>query len=98
MEPTEFSTLVSNIRSLETALGSPQKIIQNSELPCYNKLGKTLIFSKNLPAGHLVTSEDFKIKISIPKGIDGSQLENIIGKTLVEDVKENDSVLKKHVI
>lgn len=72
--------------------------MQISEIPCYKKLGKSLIFSKNLQAGHIVTSEDFKLKISIPKGIDGSELDNIIGKTLYEDVKEMDLVLIKHVI
>lgn len=98
LEPNEFATLTKNIRTLEKALGNPHKIIQKSELICYEKLGKTLIFSKNLPKGHQLNLSDLHVKVTIPKGIDGSQIDQILGKHLVKDVKENDSVNLKNVV
>lgn len=89
LEPDEFATLATNIRSLEEALGSPKKRMQQSELHCYEKLGKSIVFSKDLLKGHTLSTWDLNVKVSGPKGIDGSKLEDFIGKTLVRDVKEN---------
>lgn len=98
LEPEEFATLVNNIRSLEKALGSPQKTMQKCELPCYEKLGKTIVFSKNLSKGHKLCSTDLNVKVAEPKGIDGSCLEEFIGKILVRDVMESNSLQINDII
>lgn len=72
--------------------------MQKSELMCYDKLGKTLIFSKNFPKGHQLKAGDLKVKVAVTKGIDGSQHDQILGKYLFKDVKENDSVHLQDII
>lgn len=79
-------------------MGNPHKIMQKSELMCYDKLGKTLIFSKKFPKGHQLKAGDLKVKVAITKGIDGSQHDQILGKYLVKDVIENDSVHLQDII
>lgn len=98
LEAAQFRTLVNNIRSLEKALGTPHKSLQDSELPCYQKLGKSLVFSRDLPKGHQLCSEDFNVKVAVPKGIVGSNFDKIIGRVLAKKVKEEESVHMKDLV
>lgn len=98
LEPAEFTKLVSNIRSLEKALGCHHKVIQKSELACYKKLGKTIIYSKDLPQGHILHLEDLKVKVAEPKGMDGSYIYDIVGKVLKRHVKEDESVTEQDLV
>ncbi|KAJ8952931.1 hypothetical protein NQ318_006548 [Aromia moschata] len=98
LDPQEFHQLVNNIRTLESAMGQPIKIMQISELPCYQKLGKTLVYVKSLPKGHKLDFEELNVKVAEPKGIDGSKLSEVIGQMLVLDVEEDESVLSKHLL
>lgn len=89
---------MSNIRSLEKALGNTNKVIQKSEFACYQKLGKSLVFSKDLPKNHKLNPEDLKVKVAEPKGIDGKDFDKVIGRILTRDVNENQSVHVKDLI
>ncbi|KAJ8953353.1 hypothetical protein NQ314_007362 [Rhamnusium bicolor] len=97
LEPDEFKMLVDNIRNVEKAMGQPVKVMQNSELPCYEKLGKTLVYTKDLCKGHILSINDLNIKVAEPKGINGTKLNDVLGKTLTVDVEEDGSVLEEHL-
>lgn len=71
--------------------------MQNSELPCYEKLGKTLVYVKDLPKNHKLGSDDLSVKVAEPKGIDGAEIDDVMGKILNVEVKEDESVLKEHL-
>ncbi|KAJ8984650.1 hypothetical protein NQ317_009878 [Molorchus minor] len=98
LDPMEFKTLVDNIRTLEKAMGKNYKYVQNSELPCYQKLGKTLVYTKDLIKGHKLDIHDLNVKVAEPKGIDGAKLNLVIGKVLSVDVRHDDSVLSEHLL
>lgn len=92
LDPQELQTLVSNVRSLEKALGNSNKIKQLSEMACYEKLGKTLVYAKNLKKSHQLEFKDIAIKVTDPKIIDGSDYDKIIERILIKDVKKDESI------
>ena len=63
-----------------------ERIIFPCELDCKNKLGKSLVYTKNLPLGHTLSSTDITIKVSEPYGIPAEYFEDAINKTLSHDV------------
>lgn len=78
-------------------MGRPLKVRQNSELPCYEKLGKTLVYTRDLPKGHKLCMSDLNIKVAEPKGIDGTDMDDVIGKILTTEVEKDESVLTQHL-
>ncbi|XP_028128849.1 sialic acid synthase [Diabrotica virgifera virgifera] len=93
LNPTELQTIIHNIRAIELAMGVPIKRLQESEKSCYEKLGKSLVFTKNLQKGHKLTLEDLNVKVAEPKGLDGCLLHDVVGKILVVDGHEDEPVL-----
>ncbi|XP_049827943.1 sialic acid synthase isoform X1 [Schistocerca gregaria] len=92
LTPEEFTEMVTNIRIVEQALGNPQKKIQPSELLCYKKLGKTLVAGRDLKLGSLLTQHDIKIKVAEPKGIKAEDMEHVLGKKIIRDIKRDESI------
>ena len=50
----EFAEMVKSIRALELSFGTQMKTFQNCEEDCFQKLGKSLVATKNLKKGRLV--------------------------------------------
>ncbi|VEN41492.1 unnamed protein product [Callosobruchus maculatus] len=98
LEPREFKQLVTNIRNLEKALGQSVKKIQSSEMACYEKLGKTIVYSKHLLKGHSITFGDLDIKVAEPRGIDGSKIDSIYGKILNKNIEKDESLQPTHLL
>ena len=96
LEPDELTFLINQIRSVELSLGHPIKKVQESELPCYNKLGKCVVYADNFEKGHKIAVKDLKVKVSVVKGLDGSKYEGVMGKELTCDVKKDDPVFGHH--
>ncbi|GLH09797.1 uncharacterized protein GBIM_14849 [Gryllus bimaculatus] len=98
LTPVEFSKMVQEIRELEKALGKPEKKRQPSELDCFMKLGKTLVAGKYLKRGVPLQKEDIKIKVADPKGCPAESLNSILGKVLIRDVEEDESIMEDNVV
>lgn len=96
LEPSEFKKMVSDIRTVESALGNPVKRFQPSEEYCYKKLGKSLVAAQNIQKDTVLNEEMINIKVAIPKGIPAGQLHVFIGRTINktiyfdETITEND--------
>jgi sialic acid synthase len=84
---------VDQVRIVEIALGNPIKQLQPSEEPCYNRLGKTLVAARDLSAGDLITAENVKVKVAEPRGYPAEKYADIIGKELVRDIQEDESIM-----
>jgi sialic acid synthase len=98
LTPDEFQDLVRQIRTVEAALGSPIKQFQPSEEPCYKKLGKTLVAARHLSAGEYITADSVKVKVAEPKGYRAEKYGDIIGKELVRNIQEDESIMLTDVI
>uniref|UniRef100_A0A1B6E5H8 N-acetylneuraminate-9-phosphate synthase n=1 Tax=Clastoptera arizonana TaxID=38151 RepID=A0A1B6E5H8_9HEMI len=97
LDPTEFKQLVSDIRLVETAFGNPQKSFQQSEKPCFRKLGKTLVAAMDISEGSVLTADLIKIKVAEPKGIPANYFDLIIGKTIIKSIYKDESILESDI-
>ncbi len=55
--------MVRDIRLLELSLGSPEKRRLECEMACFNKLGKSLVASKDLIQGSVLHEDDLDVKV-----------------------------------
>lgn len=91
LEPIGMRKLVRDLRRVRVALGDGEKKIYPSELNPISKMGKKLVASRNLKAGHRLTEADIALK-SPGDGLPPYELENVIGKTLAKDLLEDDNI------
>lgn len=84
--------MVQKIRTLETAIGTPIKRLLECEIPCRDKLKKSLVLARYLFKGRRINKYDLKIKVAEPPGIDASLLHEVVGKTLKRDMREDEAL------
>lgn len=92
LEPTELSELVKAIRNVEKALGSGYKAPSPSEIKNKAAARKSIHIKHDLTKGHVLQSTDLIMKRP-GTGISPMLLNDIIGKRLLVDIKE-DTILK----
>ncbi|WP_298516011.1 N-acetylneuraminate synthase family protein [uncultured Kordia sp.] len=87
----ETTKLVSAIRNIDKALNHPIDKKDNSQ---YSELKqifeKSLAINKDLPKGHVLTFNDLEAKKPKNYGILASKFQEVIGKKLVNDMKQWD--------
>lgn len=70
-----------------------RKSILPCELMCKQKLGKTLVFARDLQKGHHLSELDIVVKVSEPNGIPAEYYDDVVGKELNRDVCYDDPVM-----
>ncbi|XP_022660290.1 sialic acid synthase-like [Varroa jacobsoni] len=68
LNPQEMAEMVKQIRQLELALGSAHKTFLDCERPCFAKLGKSLVASRDICQGEVFTIEHLRVKVVEPHG------------------------------
>lgn len=92
LEPDELKAMVRGIRNLELAIsGSGIKAPSESEKKNISIARKSLYVKQNLKKGHIINSEDI-IALRPAYGISPMEINNVIGKTLVQDVMSGESL------
>lgn len=93
-----FNIFISPEELIEIQNALKQKVerkLMSCEVDCFNKLGKCLVYSKKNFIGHVLTEEDFCVKVCEPKGIAGENFDFVIGKVLRKDVSVDEPVLNQ---
>ena len=86
----DFKSLISGIRELELALGNgAKKILSQGELMNRENLGKSVIASRDLKKGHILTSSDLLVR-SPGMGLSPQKMDALLGKVLTRDMKNED--------
>jgi sialic acid synthase len=93
LEPKELKQLCEEIRRIEKALGSGKKKIELCEKACHDKLGKSIVVTRDITAGETLVENDLTIKVADPKGINPNKFFDCIGKKVYKNIKEDDSLL-----
>ncbi|MDA7838758.1 UDP-N-acetylglucosamine 2-epimerase [bacterium] len=91
LDMEELSTLVSDIRRIDNAMGDGVKCVQPSEAACMNKLGKCLVYKESFKAGDEITLDSVVAKVHF-KSDDQVPLDSSIFGTLVKDVIQYENV------
>jgi sialic acid synthase SpsE/sugar phosphate isomerase/epimerase len=80
--PAEFATMVEQIRDIESAMGTAApRVVSTGEMMNRINLAKSLVASRELPVGHVITEADVAVK-SPGRGLQPNQLANLVGITL----------------
>lgn len=95
--PTELAELVRSIRLVERALGNGIKQMLPCEKPCHDKLGKSVVAKVNIPKGTVLTRDMLTVKVAEPMGVAAEDIYDLVGKPVLEDVEEDESVLPEVV-
>jgi N-acetylneuraminate synthase/sialic acid synthase len=62
LEPEEFARMAAMIREVEAAMRVTEKRVFPNEATAAGKLRKSVIFARDLPAGHILTEKDILAK------------------------------------
>lgn len=89
LEPSGFEKMVRDIRHAEVALGVPEKQLARMEVMNRQVLRKSLIATRDLPIGTVITREMVGIK-GPGKGLFPNQLDQLLGVQLTRDIQAND--------
>lgn len=73
------------------------KSILPCELMCKHKLGKSLVFTRDLTAGHCLIESDIGVKVSEPNGIPAEFYDDVVGCQLMRDVSYDDPLLESDI-
>ncbi|MDD3313708.1 N-acetylneuraminate synthase family protein [Pseudodesulfovibrio sp.] len=91
LEPAELAAMVSMIREVERAMGVKGKKVFPEEQAAAKKLRKCIVFSRDLPAGHILAEADLTTR-SPRVGVSPVHWDEVIGATLNRPVKHEEPV------
>ncbi|RYY02235.1 MAG: N-acetylneuraminate synthase [Gammaproteobacteria bacterium] len=86
LEPNELAELISRIRDVEKAFGSPVKQPNESELPIRALVRRSVTLVRNIEAGQSITSDDVKL-LRPGIGIPPMDLSKVIGRSAVKSME-----------
>ena len=89
LEPQGMTKMVRDLRRLKLALGDGKKVMYKSEAAPITKMGKSIVASRDLPRGHVLTEHDLALK-SPGGGIPPYEWDRLIGMTLTDGISEDD--------
>ncbi|CEG12903.1 Sialic acid synthase [groundwater metagenome] len=91
LEPRGLQLVVRDLKRIDSALGSYEKKVLDSEKNAKRKMGKSLYYSHECKAGTIILEDDIAIKCPFEE-VPASEFKNFIGKKLLVDVKEDDTL------
>ncbi|XP_058448242.1 sialic acid synthase [Malaya genurostris] len=68
-----------------------------SEVPCHTKLGKSLVFMRNVRQGQTLTMYDVGVKVSEPHGISPIWFDRVIGQKVNRVCHQDDPILERDI-
>ena len=95
LEPQGLSKLVRDLERVHQALGDGVKRVYDSEVAPITKMGKSICAVRDLPAGHVIESDDLCYK-SPGGGLLPSEHDNVIGTRLRKPLRAEDPVELRH--
>lgn len=96
LEPAELAGMVAMIREVEKAMIVKGKIVFPEEQAAAKKLRKGLVFSRDLPAGHVLTASDLTTRSPLV-GVSPVHWDEVLGSVLKKPVKLEEPVQWEHV-
>jgi sialic acid synthase SpsE/sugar phosphate isomerase/epimerase len=93
LETADFAAMIAGIRQLDQALGDGKKVVSQGEMINRENLAKSLISSRPLKKGHILTRDDIDIK-SPGQGLSPRFLEQLIGTKLERDMSAEEFFFK----
>jgi len=91
LPPDAFAAMAAMVREAEAAMSVTRKQIFPGEAAAALKLRKSLVFARDLPAGHVVGPEDLACKCP-GTGLSPMAVDAVIGRRLLAKARQDDPV------
>ena len=91
MEPEDFRKMVTLIREIDSSLGTPFKIVTQSELENKQIARRGLYFSRDIQAGEVINTSDL-VCLRPENGFSPMDVDEVIGKAIAMKVTKFDPV------
>ena len=91
LEPIGMQKMIRDLQRARIALGDGVKRMLPSEAGAVMKMGKKLVATRGLPAGHVLAEGDVAVK-SPGDGLPPTELERIVGRTLLQALDADDGI------
>lgn len=96
LNPEELKFMVSSIRNIELSFGSYVKQANESEKQIMKNVRKSLVASKYLEKGKIISEEDISVKRPAT-GFDPTYYDNIVGKKLLKPISKDEQFSYKYL-
>jgi N-acetylneuraminate synthase/sialic acid synthase len=83
--------MIRDLQRARIALGDGVKRMLPSEAGAVMKMGKKLVATRGLPAGHVLAEGDIAVK-SPGDGLPPAELERVVGRTLLQALAADDGI------
>lgn len=91
LEPKELAAMVSSIRNIEEALGSPNKTVSDSECENIAIARKSIVAAKNIKKGEVLTVDNLTTKRP-GTGISPMRWNEVLGSKAIRDFVEDEVI------
>ena len=91
LEPKELAAMVSSIRNIEEALGSPNKTVSDSERENIAIARKSIVAAKNIKKGEVLTIDNLTTKRQ-GTGISPMRWNEVLGSKAIRDFVEDEVI------
>ena len=91
LEPIGMQKMIRDLQRARIALGDGVKRMLPSEAGAVMKMGKKLVATRGLPAGHVLAEGDIAVK-SPGDGLPPTELDRIMGRTLLQALAADDGI------
>ncbi|XP_017000429.3 sialic acid synthase [Drosophila takahashii] len=99
LTPNEILQKLNGGQELEDALQHVEyKTILPCELPCRNKLGKSIVAARSLEKGHKLQIRDMAIKVSEPSGLTAEEYLDLMGQEIAQNIGEDEPIVGSSII
>jgi N-acetylneuraminate synthase len=92
-DPIELRQIVKQGREVQAAQGTTQRIVSEEELEKCRKFRRSAVARRTLKAGHVLSASDIVFKRP-GTGIPPSQLDALVGRTLIRSIDEDEMILQ----
>jgi N-acetylneuraminate synthase/sialic acid synthase len=97
LEPQGLTKLVRDLRRARVALGDGHKHVYETEFAPIEKMAKTIVAARRLPAGHVLEREDLALKSPANGGLKPYELDRLPGTRLLAALEADEAVTMAHV-
>ena len=97
MEPMELKSLVNKCKTIYSAMGNKERLLQPEELQQRQKMRRSIVVTRDLKAGEIIKKEDLNAKRP-GLGIEPCRMDELVGRVLKNDVESDTILLESDLI
>lgn len=97
LDPFEFATMVRKVRLVNKALGSGIKVISETEKKWRNAARKSLVASRDIQQGDVITDADIEIRRPAT-GLHPHRLKDVVGMKAKEKIEANSLIKMENLV